>query len=208
MAIVGSAREWLEIERACAALLVQVAEGSEPALTKVYDSTSRMVYGLALRITGDPSAAEDIALDVFLHVWRKAHTYDSRRGTVSSWLITLTRSRAIDWHRSRRRSVSGTECSSESVSDLQDSGPSPEHARLQGERASLIHAALQKLAPERREAVELAYFSGLSHSEIATRTSLPLGTVKTRIRLGMMHLRELLSPQVRRSECGCEIPGA
>jgi RNA polymerase sigma-70 factor (ECF subfamily) len=195
MANIGPARDWLETEKACAALMVEVVLGSESALTRIYDSTSRMVYGLALRITGDPSIAEDITLDVFVHVWRKAHTYDAARGTVFSWLITLTRSRAIDWLRSKKRSGSDMECSAESVPNLQDSRPSPEHASLQGERASLIHAALQKLAPERREAVELAYFSGLTHTEIAIRKSLPLGTVKTRIRQGMMHLRELLTPQ-------------
>ena len=193
MAIVGSAREWLEAEQACAALMVQVAAGSESAITKIYDATSRMVYGLALRITNDPFAAEDITLEVFLQVWRKAHTYDPARGTVSSWLITLTRSRAIDFLRSRKKNGANAESSSDSAPDLQDWRPGPEQISLQGERATLLHAALQELAPERREAVELAYFSGLTHSEIADRTSLPLGTVKTRIRQGMMHLRELLS---------------
>jgi len=195
MTIAGSAREWLEAEQACAALMVQVAEGSESAITKIYDTTSRMVYGLALRITNDPFAAEDITLEVFLQVWRKAHTYDPARGTVSSWLITLTRSRAIDFLRSRKKHGADCEFSSDSAPDLQDWRPGPEQTSLQGERASLVHAALQELAPERREAVELAYFSGLTHSEIADRTSLPLGTVKTRIRQGMMHLRELLSTQ-------------
>ena len=195
MAIVGSAREWLEVEKASAALMVQVAEGSESAITQVYDTTSRMVYGLALRITNDPFAAEDITLEVFLQVWRKAHAYDPARGTVSSWLITLTRSRAIDFLRARKKGGVDSEFFSDSVPDLPDSRPNPERASLQGERGKLIHAALQKLAPERREAIELAYFSGLTHSEIADRTSLPLGTVKTRIRQGMMHLRELLSTQ-------------
>jgi len=92
-----------EEERSWSALVVQVAEGNEPALTRLYDVTNRIVYGLALRILGDSSTAEDVTLEVYLQVWRIARTYDPGRGTVSSWLVTLTRSRAIDLLRSRQR---------------------------------------------------------------------------------------------------------
>jgi len=189
---VGLERGWSEIEKLCAVLLVDVAEGSQSAMAEVYDRTSRLVYGFALKITGDHCASEDITIEVYLQVWRKAHTYDPARGTVAGWLFTLTRSRAIDWLRSRKRS---RESSSECGLDLPDSRPGPDDGILQGERASLIHAALNELAPERRELIELAYSFGLSHSEIANLTRLPLGTVKTRIRQGLLHLRELLIAQ-------------
>lgn len=186
--------DWPEDERSLCALVARVAEGNDHALTRLYDSTSRIVYGLALRILGDSASAEDVTLEVYLQVWRTAGTYDPGRGRVSSWLITLTRSRAIDSLRSRQARRAGLEQSLEELSDLEDHRSGPERLSIEASQTNIIHKLLAELPIDQRRAIELAYFSGLSHGEIAIRTGLPLGTVKTRIRLGMTRLRELLAP--------------
>jgi RNA polymerase sigma-70 factor, ECF subfamily len=142
----------------------------------------------------EPSAAEDILLEVYLQVWSTAQSFDAGRGAVSSWLLTLVRSRAIDWLRSRRARRTHLEQPLDEVLTLSNHRPSPERASAEAGRARIIGEAMAGLVPDQRQAIELAYFSGLSQSEIAARTGLPLGTVKTRIRLGMIHLRELLGP--------------
>jgi len=183
-----------EEERSWSALVVQVAEGNEHALTRLYDRTSRIVYGLARRILGDTSAAEDVTLEVYLQVWRIAKTYDPGRGTVSSWLVTLTRSRSIDLLRSRQARRATLEQSLEEVPAPLDLRSDPERLSIEAAQAHMIQNCLEELPIDQRQALELAYFSGLSHTEIAIRTGLPLGTVKTRIRMGMARLRELLAP--------------
>ena len=186
--------DWSEDERSWSALMVRVAEGDENALTQLYDGTNRLVYELALRILGDSSSAEDVTLEVYLQVWRTAAIYGPARGRVSSWLVTLTRSRAIDSLHSHRRRTAILEQSLEEISDPQDLHSGPERLSIEAAQTSMIHKFLAELPIDQRHAIELAYFSGLSHSEIAARTGLPLGTAKTRIRLGMVRLRQLLAP--------------
>ncbi len=176
------------------AWVAQVAAGDERALSSLYDDTSRIVYGLALRILREPSTAEDISLEVYLQVWRTAATFDPQRGTVLAWLVTLVRSRAIDHLRARKARRAEMEENIEDLVGLRDAGPSPETASAEAMRALAIRKAMSGLSPEQREAIELAYYSGLSHSEIAARKDLPLGTVKTRIRIGMLQLRKYLAP--------------
>lgn len=175
-------------------LVARLAGGDEQALACLYDSTNRIVYGLALRILGDPSSAEDVTMEVYLQVWRTAESYDRQRGTVSSWLVTLVRSRAIDCLRSRKARRAELEENVDEVANLRDSRPDPELASVEAGRSRIVQKAMANLSPDQREAIELAYFSGLSHAEVAAQTGLPLGTVKTRIRLGMLHLRKLLGP--------------
>lgn len=177
-----------------ARMVQQVARNSESALQELYDGTSRMVYGMALRILADTSAAEDIMMEVYLQVWRTAASYDPVRGTVLSWLVTLVRSRAIDALRARKARRAELEDTLDDVVGLHDSRPNPELASVEAGQASLLRKAMAALSSDQREAIQLAYFLGLSHSEVAKRTGLPLGTVKTRIRVGMMHLRESLQP--------------
>lgn len=186
--------DWSRDDRDLTGLVTAVAQGNERALAQLYDRTSRTVYGLALRILGDPASAEDITLEVYLQVWRTAESYDPARGTVAAWLVTLVRSRAIDWLRSRRGRGRELEDSLPEAGGLPDGRPSPEVITIEAGRARAVRSALAELPPEQRRAVELAYFSGMSHREIAERIELPLGTVKTRIRLGMLRLRELLGP--------------
>ncbi len=189
-----TAIDWSESERESKALVARLAGGDERALADLYDSTNRIVYGLALRILGDPSLAEDVAMEVYLQVWRTAESYDSQRGTVSSWLVTLTRSRAIDYLRRRKTRRAELEENVDEVVNLRDSRPSPESASVEAGRSRIVQRALADLSPDQRQAIELAYFSGLSHTEVAAHMGLPLGTVKTRIRLGMLNLRKLLGP--------------
>jgi RNA polymerase sigma-70 factor, ECF subfamily len=180
-------------------LVERAAGGDADALAQLYDGTVSLVYGLALRILRDAGGAEEITEDVYMQVWRQATRYDSARGSVVRWLLTLTRSRAIDRLRAgatqRERSAPLDE-----AADVLETMPGPEHAAAEGERRTLVRAALARLSAEQRQAVELAYFRGMSHSEIASHVGVPLGTVKTRIRLGMNRLRASLG------EAGTEWP--
>ncbi len=171
--------------------LSQVAGGDADALARLYDGTSSLVYGLALRILRDAGGAEEITEDVYMQAWRQAARFDPARGSVIRWLLTVTRSRAID----RLRVGASTRDRHAPIEDagaVRDPAPEPEHAAEAGQRRALVRAALAALSAEQRQAVELAYFAGLSHTEIAAQLGAPLGTVKTRIRLGMNHLRTVL----------------
>jgi RNA polymerase sigma-70 factor, ECF subfamily len=189
-----TAIDWSDRERESEALVARLAGGDERALATLYDSTNRIVFGLALRILGDPLSAEDVTMEVYLQVWRTAGSYDPRRGTVSSWLVILARSRAIDCLRSRKARRAELEENIDEVVNLRDSRPGPELASVEAGRSRIVQKAMADLSPDQREAIELAYFSGLSHTEVAVHMGLPLGTVKTRIRLGMLNLRKLLGP--------------
>ena len=176
-----------------AALIRQVAGGDQSALATLYDSTSRLVFGLILRVVNDRSVAEEVLLDVYTQVWRQAATYDSQRGAPLAWLMTIARTRGIDRLRSGRLEHQHRE-SFDAVADITASTPSPEADSVTAERRQLVRQALESLSPEQREVIELAYYGGLSHSEIALKLGQPLGTVKTRTRLGMMKLRDMLRP--------------
>lgn len=171
----------------------QIAAGDQMALGQLYDGTSRFVYGLALRILGDPGEAEEVTLDVYEQVWRQAGDYSLRRGTPLVWLTMLTRSRAIDRLRVAKRQRHREE-SLDEAHHFASTLASPEEDALTVERRQLVQEALRNLNPDQRQAVELAYFHGMSHTEIAQYLGEPLGTVKTRIRSGMMKLREWLLP--------------
>jgi RNA polymerase sigma-70 factor, ECF subfamily len=174
----------------------RVAEGDQGALGDFYDATSPLVLGLIRRIVGDFPTAEDITLDVYTQVWRLAGTYSQEKGTPITWLIMLARSRAIDHLRSRARRAKDLERPIEAALDCSHAGPSPETAAISGSRRRIIQKVLADLAPEQLRLLQLAFFDGLSHVEIAEKTGIPLGTIKARIRTGMMRMRELLEPQV------------
>jgi RNA polymerase sigma-70 factor (ECF subfamily) len=172
-----------------ARLISQVARGNESSLSELYDSTSRYVYGLAFHVLGDVSEAEEVTIDVYMQVWKKAVEYDPKRSKPIAWLFMLTRSRAIDRLRS---SSKRTKLEDSLDTDIPNSDTDPEEATLVVERSNQIRNALSKLTPQQRKAIELAYFNGLSQSEIAARLNQPIGTVKSWMRLGMLKLRELL----------------
>jgi RNA polymerase sigma-70 factor (ECF subfamily) len=174
-------------------LIARTAQGDQTALAQLYDETNTLVYSLALRILGDQYAAEDVTIEVYTQVYRQAACYDASRGTPSAWLLTLTHSRAIDRLRSetlRRKREESLDEAAPIASSIAD----PAQCNATAELRRIVHSALATLTPEQREAIEIAYFSGLSHREIAAKLGQPLGTVKTRIRTGMMLLREQLAP--------------
>ena len=169
-----------------AELIREVAGGDGQALASLYDATSRTVYGLLLRILSDPSAAEEVLLDVYAQVWRQAASYSPERGKPLAWLTTIARSRAIDRVRRGRQEQQLSAPLDEAV--RASGGESVEAGVLAGEVRAVVRAALERLAPEQREVIELAYYGGMSHSEIAAARGLPLGTVKTRTRSGLHRL--------------------
>jgi RNA polymerase sigma-70 factor (ECF subfamily) len=170
-----------------------MARGEEAALTALYEATSRVVFGLAARILGDLGAAEEVVMDVYVQAWREAGTYRADRGSPMAWLLTVARSRALD----RRRSSDRRRRREQPIArgfEVVWTGGGPERAGIEEENRRRVLAAIAKLPGEQRRAIELAFFQGLAHPEIARRLGEPMGTVKTRIRLGMMKLRGLLKP--------------
>ncbi len=175
-------------------LIRRIAAGDHDALGRLYDATSTLVYSLALRIVGNAATAEEVTLDVYTQVWRRAEQYDAGRGSPSSWLIMITRSRAID--RVRASASSHQRVVSLEAAEEPTSATTLEESSVLHERRRLVRAAFRVLPQEQRQVLELAYFSELSHRAIADQLGLPPGTVKTRIRLGMVKLRESLRPLV------------
>jgi len=168
------------------------AAGDQSALAALYDETGRLVYTMALRILHEPADAEEVALDVYLQVWRNARTYSEKRGNVATWLIMLARSRAIDRLRARQSRATREDPLPEGI-EFTSTGPTPEQSTESSLQRQRVHSALNSLPPEQREALELAVFSGLTHYELAAKLNQPLGTVKTRVRQGMIKVREFLT---------------
>ncbi len=180
-------------EQEWAGLLARIAAGDQSALAELYDASSAKVFGLAMKILGDRDAAEEVTVDVYTQVWRKIASYDAQRGTPGSWLMTMTKNRAIDGFRSRYLER-GRQVPLDEAAELPGHEATPEQYSAGLERQRLVQAALAVLSTEQRQAIALAYYWGMSQSEIADRLKLPLGTVKTRMRLGMIRLREVLAP--------------
>ncbi|MGH9362706.1 MAG: sigma-70 family RNA polymerase sigma factor [Thermoanaerobaculia bacterium] len=180
-----------------AALVRQVADRQPQALGELYDRFGSLLLGLVVRILGSRAEAEEVLQDVFLHVWNQAGRYDPSRSSVSTWLVLIARSRAIDRLRNRR-------VAERTLETAQRQEPGAGHASPEGvenvlirERRERVRAELANLPPEQREVLELAFFRGLSQSEIAGQTGIPLGTVKTRSLLAMKKLRQALRPVIR-----------
>ncbi len=172
-----------------AALLRRLGAGEPQALGELYDLYAGLVNGLVLRIVRDRSDAEDVVQEVFVQAWRQAGRFDASRGTPEAWLCTIARSRALDRLRRRaaRREDPNDDLSEPRASRAPSNAP-------QAEVALAVRQALHGLNHEQRSALELAYYEGLSQSEIAARLGQPLGTVKTRIRTAMLRLRSVLEP--------------
>jgi RNA polymerase sigma-70 factor (ECF subfamily) len=174
-------------------LLRLIARAQEEALGALYDRYSRLVYSLALNATGDAPLAEEITQDVFLRVWDKAGTYRVEQSKVTTWITSITRHRAIDMLRRHKVRPEGNraEWASEASSDLPD-GVDVEGEVIHLQRQGSVRKAIATLPVEQRQVLAYAYFRGYSHSEIAAVLKEPLGTVKTRIRLAMQKLRQVL----------------
>jgi RNA polymerase sigma-70 factor, ECF subfamily len=169
-------------------LVEEIAQGDAEALRTLYRRLSSMVYGLALRIEGNEADAEEVLVDTFYQVWSQAAQYDVSRGTVIGWILNITRSRAIDRLRSRRRSDRDRDLEP-AVALPGTAPPDPEQEAIKEDERSRLREVIAQLPTDQRWAVELAYFSGLSQTQIAERLGQPLGTVKTRLRLAMEKMR-------------------
>jgi len=178
-----SENEWLQLVRA-------VADGDQRALHSLYEQTHRIVFTLIARITANRETAEEVTLDVFYEVWRKASTYDPANGSVVGWIMNQARSRAIDRLRfdQRKKRVNTYPDSLGPTTDIVD----PQQACLFEEQSRLLRHALELLTPDERNAIETAFFSELTYEDTARKLNQPLGTVKTRIRSGLGKLRQVL----------------
>jgi len=165
------------------ALVTGLKSGDQGAMAELYDRYSSVVYAVALRVLGDAGAAEDVLQEVFLQLWRKPSAFDAARGSLASWLAVITRNRAIDSLRKRRPE---TEIEDVVLSVTPDLAGDAERSRA----AEKVRGVLAGMAAAQRSALEMAYWEGMSHSEIAEKTGEPLGTVKTRIRAGLIALRK------------------
>ena len=169
-------------------ILERMARGDGEALRELYDRHGRAVYSLAMRILRSQPDAEDIVQEVFTQAWTQAGRYDASRGTVAAWLLMQARSRAIDRLRSRKLRPEGAITTFEAP----DPGDGPDAQAAAGEHARQVREALRTLSAPQRTALELAFFDGLTYSQVADQLSEPIGTVKTRIRQGLLRLKVAL----------------
>jgi RNA polymerase sigma-70 factor, ECF subfamily len=177
-------KEWTE-------LVHRITARDQRALHALYERTHRIVFTLAVRITNNRETAEEVTVDVFHDVWRRAATYDAANGTVLGWIMNQARSRAIDRLRYEQRKKRVNDQPEDPVVDvLRDDA---HEALAQRQEGNALRNALEALTPPEREAIETAFFSGLTHVEVAARLNQPLGTVKTRIRSGLGKLRDILA---------------
>ena len=167
-------------------LISRIRAGDEDALATLHDRYSQVVYSVALRVLGETTQAEDILQEIFLQLWRNPQTFDSNRGSLGAWLAVITRHRAIDLLRRRR-----PESDIEDVIVAVDTRL--EQTTDRNMAIAKIRAVVERLPAEQRKPLEMAFFEGLTHSEIATKTGEPLGTIKTRIRSALLTLRKALA---------------
>lgn len=176
------------------AWLVAIGIGDEQAFGEFYDATLGRVYGLALRITRDAQTAEEAAEDVYWQVWRQALRFDAERGNAMTWLLTITRSRALDYGRRRDKAEPHPDPASLLDSEASQHND-PQDLLVATQQRRALHKALVNIDALPRQLLSLAFFGGLTHEEIANHTALPLGTVKSHIRRALTRLREVLVVQ-------------
>ena len=179
------------------ALLRRIAQGDHASLGELYDRFSGVLFSVAYRVLNNREATEDVLQDVFVQIWEKAPSYDPARGKPMTWAVTLTRNKSIDRLRStqrRNRLQDDIERESQSLEQFDDR--SSFEVVVSGEAGALVRPAIAKLSKDQREAIELAFFSSMTQTEIAARLKVPLGTVKARIRRGMMRMRDVISPEL------------
>jgi RNA polymerase sigma-70 factor (ECF subfamily) len=173
-------------------LVLAIAAGDQLALHALYERTHRIVFTLMMRITANREAAEELTIDVFHDVWRRASRYDPANGTVLGWIMNQARSRAIDRLRFDSRKKRNAD---DNVQQLTELAADPHDVLELREQGESLHAALALLTPDERQAIETTFFAGLTHAEAAARLNLPLGTIKTRIRSGLHKLRQAFAAE-------------
>jgi RNA polymerase sigma-70 factor (ECF subfamily) len=178
-------------------LLQFVAQGDRAAFSQLYDRFSGVLFATALSVLNSREAAEDVLQEAFLMIWEKAPLYDAERGKPLTWALTLTRNKAIDRLRgAQRRRRLHDEAERESLTDEQFDDRDSFMAVLSAERGALVREAMQQLSAEQRQAIEMTFFNSLTQFEVAERLGEPLGTIKARIRRGLMKLREVLGDRI------------
>ncbi len=177
-------------------LVARMAHGDENAMGDLYDRLGAPLYALAFRMLGERADAEEVVMDAFMQAWKNAETFDHQRGSVGAWLTVMVRSRAIDRGRARSRQEKKVVIhgGSEEAAGVSMHREDPSRSVEVSEERRIVMAALDGLPQAQREAIALAYYDGLSQTQIAERLQLPLGTVKTRVRDGMRKLRSVLLP--------------
>jgi RNA polymerase sigma-70 factor (ECF subfamily) len=180
-----------------ARLVRSMAEGHQEALARLYDETSPMVNGLLLRILSHQQDAEEVLLDVFMKAWKYASSYSEKRGSVQAWLLIMARNAAIDRIRQRKAQPATLSYEPAFFPEPASVEATPEEASVLEERRIRVQQVLNELPPEQREVVVLSFFGGLTHAELAERLREPLGTVKSRVRMGLTKLRGLLEEPVQ-----------
>ncbi|MEQ9619880.1 MAG: sigma-70 family RNA polymerase sigma factor [Deltaproteobacteria bacterium] len=176
-------------ERDLKLLLAQISLGNEEAMRKFYKKTVRLVYGMSHRIIFNAEEAEEVALEVFMYIWKNASQYDPELSQPLSWLLMITRSRSIDKIRKNARTVSINEHIDENM--IKGKG-TPEDSCIAGEKRMLVRGAISQLTPKQKEVIELSYYHQFSHSEIAERVGIPVGSVKSTIRVAMVKLKNII----------------
>lgn len=178
-------------------LLRRIGLGDRDALAELYDRCSTLLYSVALRVLNNETEAEDLMQDVFVQIWEKASLFDPSRGKPLTWAISLTRNRAIDRLRSLQRRGRLREELEKEAAAAEPATPADTRDELfAAETSRVVREAVLKLSDQQRQAIEMAYFSGLTQNEIAEKLDEPLGTIKARIRRGMLKLREILADAV------------
>jgi RNA polymerase sigma-70 factor (ECF subfamily) len=188
----GAARAPLPSVAGLADLVARMAQGQQEALAALYDETSPMLNGLLQRILERPEDAEEVLLDVYMKAWKNAGGYTEKRGSVQAWLVIMARNSAIDRMRQRRAEPRAAEFDDEKALAVEAPDDSPETQTAAAQRRRIVRSLLNELPAEQREAVLLAFFSGYTHAELADKLGEPLGTVKSRIRMGLIRLRGLM----------------
>ncbi len=177
------------------ALIERVAQGDQSAFTDLYDRLQRPLFSMILQMLGDPAEAEDALQEATLQIWRRAGSYDPAQSSVFSWAVMLTRSRVIDRLRARGRRarlISDAELEEEGAANLASEAENAAESLTRSDEAARARAALIKLPRDQRQAIELAFFSDMTHLQIAEQSGEPLGTVKARIRRGLLKMRDNL----------------
>lgn len=177
-------------------LLRRIAAQDREALAEFYDQTAAVLCSVAVRILGDPHEAEEVVQDVFVQIWNKAATFDGALGAPFHWALGITRYRSIDRLRARQRRARVLEEATEESDNHPAASPPQSDFALSEEELVNVRSAVKSLPQDQRQAIELAFFNGLTHQEIAAALSEPLGTVKARIRRGMLKLRDTLEAYV------------
>ncbi|MEU5997779.1 sigma-70 family RNA polymerase sigma factor [Streptomyces sp. NPDC047197] len=167
--------------------------GDETALAEAYDEYGTLVHRIAGRVTRSPAAAEDVAQEVFAHLWSRPYAFDARRGSLRTWLCMLAHRRAVDWVRGEERHRKAAHADDATLHTIPTPDPPPEDVVMARERSLLLHSALARLPLPQRQVVHLAYFAGCTYRQAAVELGIPEGTAKTRLRTALRRLAEALA---------------